>query len=430
LSQPAFRSTDARLGDEYDNMLACIRCGACLTSCPTYVLSLHEAEGPRGRVGLARAVAEGQLAVTPDLLTHEMNCLVCDACSAVCPAGVHMDPLQVVFRAAVAEQRRLGWVASVVRGVVFGWLFMDMARFRGFARAMWLYQRSGVRWLARNLGLLRLLGLADAERLLPEMPREFVTPHDETFRAEHETASAAQVAFFAGCVMSTALADVDRATIRVLQRGGSNVRDPRGQGCCGALHAHGGDLPRALELARRNIQAFEATEGPIVVNSAGCGAMLKDYAHHLRNDAGWAERASAFSNRVRDLSQVLSPSHLPTHRTASERVVYQDACHLLHAQRISRQPRDLLKAIPGLELVEIAEAGLCCGSAGIYNVTNPVESKQLQERKVDSALNAAPDLIVTGNPGCLLQLRSGLAARGSGVVVKHLAEVLDEATRP
>jgi glycolate oxidase iron-sulfur subunit len=430
LSQPAFRSTDARLGDEYDNMLACIRCGACLTSCPTYVLSLHEAEGPRGRVGLARAVAEGQLAVTPDLLTHEMNCLVCDACSAVCPAGVHMDPLQVVFRTAVLKERQLGWIARAMRGVVFGWLFMDLARFRAFARAMWLYQRSGLRWLARNLGLLRVLGLAETERLLPEIPSEFVTPHDETYRTEQLTGTATQVAFFAGCVMSTALADVDRATIRVLQRGGCTVSNPRGQGCCGALHAHGGDLPRALELARRNIRAFEATHGPIVVNSAGCGAMLKDYAHHLRKDPAWADRARTFSDRVRDLSQVVTPSDLPTHRMPSERVVYQDACHLLHAQRISRQPRDLLSAIPDLELVEIAEAGLCCGSAGIYNVTNPVESKQLRERKVDSALNAAPDLIVTGNPGCLLQLRSGLAARGSDVAVKHLAEVLDEATRP
>jgi glycolate oxidase iron-sulfur subunit len=430
LNPPAFRSTDARLGDEYDNMLACIRCGACLTSCPTYVLSLHEAEGPRGRVGLARAVAEGQLAITPDLLTHEMNCLVCDACSAVCPAGVHMDPLQVVFRSAVAEERRLGWIARVVRSVVFGWLFMDLARFRVFARGLWLYQRSGLRWLARRLGFLRLLGLADSERLLPEIPRTFVAPHDESYPATAISGSSTTVGFFAGCVMSTALADVDRATIRVLQRSGCNVSNPRAQGCCGALHAHGGDLPRALELARRNIQAFEGLEGPIVVNSAGCGAMLKDYAHHLRNDPAWAERAAKFSERVRDLSQVLSPASLAAHRTPSEKVVYQDACHLLHAQRISRQPRDLLNAIPGVELVEIAEAGLCCGSAGIYNVTNPVESKQLQERKVNNALNAAPDLIVTGNPGCLLQLRSGLSARASHVQVKHLAEVLDEATTP
>jgi glycolate oxidase iron-sulfur subunit len=234
LNQPAaFRSTDLRLADEYDNMLACIRCGACLTSCPTYVLSLHEAEGPRGRVGLARAVAEGQLTVTPDLLQHELNCLVCDACSAVCPAGVHMDPLQVVFRSATAGEHRGGWVARVVRSVVFGWLFMDMARFRGFARAMWLYQRSGMRWLARNLGILRVFGVAETERLLPDIPSRFLKPHGEIYPPAGEPL--AEVAFFSGCVMSTALAEVDRATIRVLQRAGFRVANPRDQGCCGAL---------------------------------------------------------------------------------------------------------------------------------------------------------------------------------------------------
>ncbi|MBV9579805.1 MAG: (Fe-S)-binding protein [Chloroflexi bacterium] len=409
-------------------MLACIRCGACLTSCPTYVLSLEEAEGPRGRVGMARAVAEGHLALTPDLLRHEMNCLVCDACTAVCPAGVHMDPLQVVFRGAVSETRRLSRVAQIVRAVVFGWLFMDMRRFRAFARAMWLYQRSGMRWLARHLGILRAMHLAEAEQLLPAIPRSFVTPRGETYPSQSDTPT--PVAFFAGCIMATALADVDRATIRVLQRSGCSVSNPSRQGCCGALHAHGGDLPRALELAKRNIEAFEVVEGPIVVNSAGCGAMLKDYAHHLRNDPAWSARARDFSERVRDLSQVVTPAALEPRHAIPQKVVYQDACHLIHAQRISRQPRALLAAIPGVELVEIDEAGLCCGSAGVYNVTNPVESKQLQQRKVDNALKATPDLIVTGNPGCLLQLRSGLSARASDIPVKHLAEVLDEASAP
>jgi glycolate oxidase iron-sulfur subunit len=230
--------------------------------------------------------------------------------------------------------------------------------------------------------------------------------------------------------MSTALADADRATVRVLQRSGHRVVNPAGQGCCGALHAHGGDLPRGLDLARANIAAFEATEGPIVVNSAGCGAMLKDYAHHLRNDARWSARAAAFSARVRDLSEVVQPEQLPVRREVHAKVVYQDACHLLHAQRISRQPRQLLEQVPGLALVEIEEAGLCCGSAGVYNVTNPRQSRELQRRKLDHALQVAPDLIVTANPGCLLQLRAGLAQRGSRVPVKHLAEVLDEATAP
>jgi glycolate dehydrogenase iron-sulfur subunit len=424
----AFRPVDERLASEYDNMLACIRCGLCLTSCPTYVLSLQEAEGPRGRVGMARALAEGNLQLTPDLLSHELNCLVCDACTAVCPAGVHMDPLQVVLRTRLNEAAPASLKARLARAVVFAWLFMDMRRFRTLARLLWLYQRSGLRWLVRHLGVLHLFGLADAEDLLPRLPSRFLTPRGETYAPQGKAQGG--VAFFAGCVMSTALAGVDRATIRVLQRSGFEVKNPETQGCCGALHAHGGDLPRALELARRNIAAFEQSEGPIVVNSAGCGAMLKDYAHHLRADPAWADRAAAFSARVRDLSEVLNQDALPLRNEVPQKVVYQDACHLLHAQRISRQPRELLRKIEGLELVEIAEAGLCCGSAGVYNVTNPVESRQLQQRKLDNALGAQPDVIVTANPGCLLQLRAGLAERNSHVAVRHIAEMLDEASAP
>ncbi|TME29945.1 MAG: 4Fe-4S dicluster domain-containing protein [Chloroflexi bacterium] len=268
LSQPAFRSTHPLLASEYDNMLACIRCGLCLTSCPTYVLTLHESEGPRGRVGMARAVAEGHLQVTPDLLEHELNCLVCDACSAVCPAGVHMDPLQVVLRSAIEPEIHRSWGERLLRRLVFSWLFMDMARFRVLARLLWLYQRSGVRWLARRLRVLDLLGLAEAERLLPDVPRRFFTPRGESYPSSvrRRSATAAvpagdgavpagdsaglvpegdaglQVSIFAGCVMSTALADIDRATLRVLRRAGFTVRNPAEQGCCGALHAHGGDL--------------------------------------------------------------------------------------------------------------------------------------------------------------------------------------------
>jgi glycolate oxidase iron-sulfur subunit len=420
LDAPAFRIAGSDLASEYDNLLACIRCGLCLTSCPTYVLTMHESEGPRGRVGMARALAEGHLALTADLVEHELNCLVCDACSAVCPAGVHMDPIQVALRPLLERARRYPWHVRLARHVALGWLFMDMRRFRAFARLMWLYQRSGLQWLARASGVLRLLRLSDAERLLPRLPSRFMAPADPA-KAE------ATALMFAGCVMSTALADVDRATVRVLEKAGYTVAAPNAQGCCGALHAHSGDLPNALDLARRNIEAFEGTDAPIVVNSAGCGAWLKDYAHQLRDDSAWADRAERFSERVRDLSEAIVGRLAPDKNMAA-RVVYQDACHLLHAQRISRQPRELLSSIPQLELLEIKEAGLCCGSAGIYNLTNPQESGQLRERKLDNALDVEPSLIVTGNPGCLFQLQAGLRERGSKIEVKHLATVLDEAT--
>jgi glycolate oxidase iron-sulfur subunit len=341
-----------------------------------------------------------------------------------------MDPLQVVLRAALERDQRRPFKERLIRSVVFGWLFMDMRRFRLLAKLLWLYQRLGVQWLARHSGLLKLLRLSAAERVLPQISGDFVVPKGEVYAAADQNA-APPAAFFAGCIMSTALADIDRATLRVLQRAGLSTTNPVGQGCCGALHAHGGDLPRALDLAKTNMAAFEATQGPIVVNSAGCGAMLKDYAHHFRLDPQWAARAKTFSARVRDVSEVLAdrPGAPMTH-ALNEKIVYQDACHLLHAQRISRQPRDLLRRIPGVELAEIDEAALCCGSAGVYNVTNPRESRQLQQRKLDNVLARDPALIVTGNPGCLLQLQSGLAERGSRVQVKHLVEVLDAASSP
>jgi glycolate oxidase iron-sulfur subunit len=292
-------------------------------------------------------------------------------------------------------------------------------------------------WLAQTLRLTSLgyvlPGLSGPTRLLPKLSGAFVVPKGESYlpaTRDHPADDDLQVDFFAGCVMSTALAEIDRATIRVLQRAGCTVRNPAGQGCCGALNAHSGDADGALHLAKATIAAFEGSDAPVVVNSAGCGAMLKDYAHHLRHDPAWAERARAFSARVRDLSEVLAERALPLARPLEHKVVYQDACHLLHAQRISRQPRAILRQAPDLELVEIAEPGMCCGSAGVYNLTNPEPARKLQQRKVDSILAASPDMVVTGNPGCLLQLRAGLAERHSHVQVRHLAELMDEATRP
>jgi glycolate oxidase iron-sulfur subunit len=231
--------------------------------------------------------------------------------------------------------------------------------------------------------------------------------------------------------MSTAMADIDRATIRVLQRAGCDVSNTGGQGCCGALNAHSGDLETAKELARRNIEAFERDgDAAIVVNSAGCGAMLKDYGHHFRDDPEWAARAKAFSGRVKDVTEYLAGRALPMRRNLDVLVTYQEPCHLAHAQRITQPPRALLRSIPGLQLREMAESSLCCGSAGVYNLTNPNESRQLQQRKLDHASATTASVIVTANPGCLIQLQSGLDERGEPTQVKHIVELLDEATAP
>lgn len=424
----------ALLEGEYSNMLSCIRCGLCLTSCPTYVLSGNEAEGPRGRVAMARALVEGEMDLTEDLIRHEQNCLVCDACTAVCPAGVSMDPIQVALRTAIEPQlepeRPLH--QRGMRRLVFRRVFASMRIFRLLVRSLGLYQRSGLQWAARRSGLLRVMRLAETEALLPGgLPTRFVRSRGERYPAE--TGDQGEAGFFAGCVMSTAFAEVDRATIRVCQRAGWTVSNTAGQGCCGALNAHGGDLEGMKEMAKRNIEAFEAEgETPVVINSAGCGAMLKDYGHHFRDDPEWAERAQSFSNRVRDVTELIEPQDLEFRHRVEETVTYQEPCHLVHAQKISRKPRELLGAIPGLELREMRESSLCCGSAGVYNVTNPEESGQLQSRKVDNALATGAGTVVTANPGCHIQLQGGLKKRQAEGEqrVKHIVELLDEATAP
>lgn len=419
---------------EYGNMLSCVRCGLCLTSCPTYVLTGHEAEGPRGRVAMMRGLAEGTLHLTPDLVTHEQNCLVCDACSAVCPAGVHMAPLQVALRTAIEPDLRRPVRQRMLRHAVFRHVFADMRWLRLLVRLLAIYQRLGLRWAAQHSGVLRLAKLDGIEALLPplRLGSSFLVPHGETYAAIGAAAAAARrVDLFAGCVMSTVLAELDRATIRVLQRAGWAVCATAGQGCCGALHAHGGDLAGAVILAKRNIEAFEPSgERPIVVNAAGCGAMLKEYRHYLRDDPAWAARANAFAARVKDVSEILAPGDLPFRRPLAGKATYQEPCHLVHAQRISAQPRALLRSIPGLEWRDMGESSLCCGSAGVYNITNPRQSRELRARKLDQAAQTGADTIVTANPGCYMQLQSGVAERGSPMHVKHLVELLDEATAP
>ncbi|MER3421065.1 MAG: 4Fe-4S ferredoxin, partial [Chloroflexota bacterium] len=262
----------------------------------------------------------------------------------------------------------------------------------------------------------------------PPLPRRFLVPRGETYPSQDGGEAPQRVLFFAGCVMSTMLAEIDRATIRVLQRAGCTVVNPAGQGCCGALHAHDGDLETAKALARRTIAAF-AGEEPVIVNSAGCGAMLKGYAHLLHDDPAWAERAAAFAARVRDLSEFLAGRSLPLRREMRITVTYQDACHLLHAQRISRQPRELLRAVPGLVLKEMGDGGLCCGSAGSYSLLRPQMSERLLRRKLDHMLATGAEEVVTANPGCMLQIQSGLRRRGLRLPVRHVVELLDLASR-
>jgi glycolate oxidase iron-sulfur subunit len=398
---------------EYDNMLRCIRCAACLTSCPTYVVTHKEEEGPRGRIAIMRAIVEGHLDVTPDAVAHLNNCLLCEACTNVCPTGVQMESMGIAFRETLALRAKRH--KPLAARFAFGWLFGDLGHFRLLGRLIWLYQRSGVQWLARASGMLRWLGLKDMEALLPRVPAQFVEPKGQT------VGEGCAVQVFAGCIMSTAFAPTTEATARVVAAFGCRAEMTRRQVCCGALQAHSGDVERARVLARDNLDAFGEGDAPVVVNAAGCGAMLKHYGQLLPDDP----RAVRFAARVMDVSEFLAQRQpLQPPRAVHSRVAVQDACHLLHAQRIADAPRALLRAIPGLELLEIAEREICCGSAGIYNVSHPEMSSELQRRKCASIAATGCDVVVTGNPGCFVQIQAGLPKE---IKVRHIVDVLADA---
>jgi glycolate oxidase iron-sulfur subunit len=399
---------------EYDNMLRCIRCAACLTACPTYVVTHKEEEGPRGRIAIMRAIVEGHLDVTPDAVEHLDNCLLCEACTNVCPAGVQMESMGVAFRESLAAPKKAAGRPLAER-IAFEWLFGDLGHFRMLGRLIWLYQRSGVQWLARHSGALRLLGLHDMESLLPEVPARFVVPEGQT------VGQGQRVHVFAGCIMSTAFARTTEATSRLVAAFGCQAELTRGQVCCGALQIHSGDVERARDLAQQNVAAFGDSDAPIVVNAAGCGAMLKHYGQLLPEEP----RAASMAARVQDVSEFLAqrqPLHAP--REVPLTVTLQDACHLLHAQRISEAPRKLLRSIPGLELREMAEAEICCGSGAMYNVSHPAMSAELRDRKCANIAASGSKVVVTGNPGCFVQIQAGLP---KDIRVRHIVDVLAEA---
>ena len=415
----------------------CVHCGLCLSSCPTYRETGLETFSPRGRIYLMKMVADGRVGIESDVFQEQMSaCLNCRACEAVCPSGVQYGQILEASRTQLEQAREDGrlpphpWHVKLLRGGAFDVMFRRLELFRLFSRLMGLYQRSGAQTIARRSGILRLLKLDETEALLPPISDRFVTPQGQIYPAEGQARH--HVALLTGCIMSTAFGEVHEATIRVLRKNGCEVLLPPDQGCCGALHVHGGDMDGGRELARRNIAAFEGLGlDAIIVNAAGCGSTLKEYGHLLHDDPAWAERARAFAAKVKDVTEFLASIELNTRdlKPLNVTVTYQEPCHLAHAQRISAQPRRLLKAIPGLALKEMQESSLCCGSAGVYNVTEPEMAARLGNRKLDNAEATRAEILVTANPGCHLQLAGGLRRRGSAMQVRHIVELLDQAYR-
>ena len=401
----------------------CIRCGLCLPSCPTYLETMTETSGPRGRISLIKAVGESRLdLLSPGFVEQMWQCLDCRACEAVCPSGVHYAQLietaraQIRRAAAPAAQPRSGrW-----RTLVLQTLFARLDLMRAAAALLRFAQQTRLTAFAGMIGAARAVSLA------PKISREFFVPRGQRYEATELRGTAF---LHAGCIMQVAFPSVHRATVRMLRRGGLSVVVPSTQGCCGAIALHAGEIDFTRELAKRNIDAFERSRADVyVVNAAGCGSALKEYGELFARDDAWAARAARFSQRVRDVTEVLDAIDLGSPARALDAVAtYQEPCHLVHAQRVSGAPRRLLEKIPQLRLVEMDESTVCCGSAGIYNLTHAEMASRLQQRKVEAVIRTGATVVATANPGCAMQVAAGLRAAGYRADVRHVVELLDDA---
>jgi glycolate dehydrogenase iron-sulfur subunit len=435
---------DTRLARAWQSAQSrCIKCGFCLPVCPTYRETGHEVSSPRGRLELMYRTAQGALDVAQ--IRHELwFCLGCLACETACPSGIRFHDMLDAARVDDAVDQRARHGAPLLKRFLLNRVLVRPRRLRAVAWALWLLQHSGLRWLLGGWGPLRWIAprLAALERRAPplaaprpwrEAARIYLAPDGGWGAAGSPGAAGApghgDVALLSGCVMDAVFGAVHLATAKVLHVNGFRVHVPPRQVCCGALHHHSGEEDDARTLARRNIEVFEALgEAPVVVNSAGCGAMLKDYGALLADDPDWAQRARRFSARVRDVCEFLESQPLqPPTRAVPRKVAYDDPCHLLHAQQVREAPRRLLGRIPGLELVPLAEADWCCGSAGSYSLLHPEASRSILARKMGHIRASGAQVVATGNPGCLLQL--GLGARDArlGVRIAHPVELLAEA---
>ena len=411
-----------------DLIQACVHCGFCLPTCPTYAVLGVEMDSPRGRIRLMKNAWEGRISpAAPAFEEHVFGCLDCRACETACPSGVHFGKLVEAARSQVERSRPRPALERLVRWIAFDQILPHHRRLAAMTRLAALARSLGAAAVLRVLGRAVPLGrrLADMLELLPDRVSSRRPPAVTAATGVRR----GRVALFEGCVMRSAFGATNAATARVLARNGFEVVVPEAQTCCGALHVHAGEREGGRDLAKRNIAALEGLEvDAIVVNAAGCGANLKEYGWLFKDDPAWAERAERFALKVKDATELLGDSGLaaaPGRIDAT--VAYDEPCHLLHGQGVSAQPKALLAAIPGLRVVPLKEADWCCGSAGIYNVTHPDLSRELLDRKMAHVAAAGADLLVTANPGCLMQLRAGARSAGLRTEVVHLVDLLDRA---
>jgi glycolate oxidase iron-sulfur subunit len=396
--------------------LDCIHCGLCLSSCPTYRVLGSEMDSPRGRIYLMRAFDEGRAKITDSFVDHMFRCLDCRACETACPSGVHFGHMMEEMRGTITEQRPAHWITRLVLRHIFPYPW----RFQLASRMLQLYRAIGIQSLVRSTGLLKRIAprMAAAEALMPDLEMQRGVPLNTHYRAEGDKRGT--VAFFTGCVMNSMMGTINTASVKLLTAAGYDVVVPPTQICCGALANHAGLRDTAREMARKNIAAFPAGKlDAIIINAAGCGAMLKEYPVLI-------DGAGEFSSKVKDIVEFLVSTRIfeRLKKPLAQRVGYDDPCHLIHGQGIKVEPRKLLKAIPGIQLIEVEGADECCGSAGIYNITQNELSMEILNRKMEKIQKANIEVLATGNPGCMFQFRYGAKKFGMNLEVVHPVELL------
>jgi glycolate oxidase iron-sulfur subunit len=405
----------------------CVHCGLCLNACPTYRELRVEMDSPRGRIYQMAQVSSGAAEISPSYIEHIDLCLACRGCETACPSGVQYGRLVEAARAEIETKIRRPWRTRLLRHMVFRKLLPSRFNLGLVGAVLYLYQASGLKKLVRMLGLLPRR-LQEMESLAPEIETPFFFRYyGSVLTAEH--AQRYRVAFLGGCIANISFARLNEATVRVLRKNGCEVSIPGAQTCCGALHVHAGLRDEARQLARRNIDALlDGNYDAIITNAGGCGSTLKEYGELLEHDPEYSEKARRFSALVKDVSEFLASIDLnPNLRGAPMIATYQDSCHLAHGQKIRSAPRKLLAMVPGLELREMQLSDLCCGSAGIYNVVHTDMAMALLEKKMASVNGTGAEVIVTANPGCMLQLAAGVKKFGRGQRVAHVVEILDDA---
>ncbi len=419
---------------DYSVVQQCMHCGLCLPTCPTYDATKVERNSPRGRISLMRAIADGELEATKAFAEEMYFCLGCLACMTACPAGVNYAEL---FEHARAEAEASGVLSSpkrnLIRAFTVRWLFMDLSRLQLLGRAMLLYQQLGLQTLLRRSGILKLFPkrLRELEAMTPDIQAKFsadlilpVTPAFGTKRY--------RVAMLIGCAQDLIFSDINFDTVEVLSRNGCEVITPPEQLCCGSLHAHNGEWELAQQLARQQLDQFPPEQfDAIITNAGGCGSHLKHYHKLLADDPIYRERAALWDRKVKDIHEWLAEIGIqrPLNGGPEQVVTYHESCHLCHGQKITSQPRQLLKAIPGLKLVELTESAWCCGSAGIYNIVQPEMAGQLLDRKLKHIKTTGATTVATGNPGCLLQIINGAREQQMPLRIVHPVTLLAEAYR-